>query len=392
MSSLISAQDVAQIVGKLTKIHTVEFDKVTCHCPLAEWEHIGGQDRSPSFAVMRGRTGWWVNCLACRYRRTLEGMLWDISGRTKIPQTEAFIMLYQGDDSSVIKEAPIEEITYNPLGAYRGFNQPAFKRREYTETKGIQTNLFGELVRPEDTIHEAKPDIDELDRWERIKPPMDYINGRNISYEAYKEWRLGHDYHRRRLMFPVFNRDGSYVGYTGRLYHDSKFCFGCGEDIMEDKINKETGEVKRKMAINCPSCRRSYVKYKHFKGKWRRNVVYGLHRQESGPIVVTEGTMDAIRLWMLGVKRPVCILGANLSPNQVTELKEACDPGLDYPLIFMGDGDDAGREMARDGVERLKRVGINAFSIDCPTNDPDNMTLEQARKVLPVSAFYQERH
>lgn len=392
MSSLISAQEVAEIVGGLTRVHTVEFDKVVCHCPMAEWEHIGGQDRSPSFAIMRGRTGWWVNCLACRYRRTLEGMIWDIMGRTKEPLTKALITLYQEDSGSVIKTAPIEEITYNPLGAYRGRNEPAFKRREYTETRGIQTNLFGEAVRPGSEIKEQRPDTDELAKWERVEPPMVYVEKRGISYEAYKEWRLGHDPYRRRLMFPVFNRDGSYVGYTGRLYHEGVHCFGCGENIMEDKINKQTGEVKRRMAINCPGCRRSYAKYKHFKGKWRRNVIYGLHRNASGPIVVTEGTMDAIRLWMLGVKRPVCILGANLSPNQVTELKEACDPTLDYPIIFMGDGDDAGREMAREGVERMKRVGITSFSIDCPAEDPDSMTLEEVRAVLPESSLDLERH
>lgn len=386
---MISAQDVAEIMGGLTKVHTVESGKVVCHCPVATWEHHGGTDSSPSFAVMRGRTGWWVNCLACRYRKTLEGLIWDIQARTKKPLVGAMVTLYHKDyDSSPVEKAPIEEITYNPLGGYRGKPQAAFKRREYATNIGVQTNLFGEPVAKYDA-KEERPDVDMLERWERMRPPLEYVEDRGITYEAYKEWRLGHDAYRRRLMFPVFNRDGSYVGYTGRLYYDSPTCFGCGEMIMEDHVNGRTGEVKRRMVNNCPNCGRSYAKYKHFKGKWRRNVVYGLNRQVEGdkPIVVTEGTMDAIRLWMLGVARPVCILGANLSPNQVTELKEACSPNLDQPIIFLGDGDDAGKEMARDGVERMKRVGVSAFAVDCPASDPDNMTLDEARAILPAVAF-----
>lgn len=383
---MISAKEVAEIMNDLTTVHTVESAKVVCHCPMAPWEHIGGQDRSPSFAVMRGRTGWWVNCLACRYRKTLEGMIWDIMKRSRKPLVSALISLYQGDDNGVVAKAPLEEITYNPLGAYRGRNEPAFKRAEYAASRGVQLNIFGEAVREVDEP-EPRPDVNDLFKWESVKPPMEYVQKRGISYEAYKEWRLGHDPVRRRLMFPVFNREGSYVGFTGRLYHETPYCFSCGVYLMEDKVNKETGEIKTRMAINCPGCRRSYAKYKHFKGKWRRNVVYGLHRQVEGPIVVTEGTMDAIRLWTLGVKRPTCILGANLSPNQVIELKEACDPALEYPLIFMGDGDDAGREMAREGVERMKSYGVSAFSLDCPASDPDSMTLEQVRSVFPASAL-----
>jgi 5S rRNA maturation endonuclease (ribonuclease M5) len=384
---MLSAHEVASIMGDLTKVHSVESSKVVCHCPMAPWEHIGGSDASPSFAVMRGRTGWWVNCLACRYRKTLEGMIWDIMGRTRKPLTKIIINLYHQDREDPIKEAPLEEITYNPLGSYRGRNEAALKRPEYASGRGIQTNLFGEVMPQVLEAPEERPDINELFRWESAQPPMEYVQKRGITYDAYKEWRLGHDPVRRRLMFPVFNRDGSYVGFTGRLYHERPNCFGCGAYIMEDKINGVTGEVSRRMAINCSGCRRSYAKYKHFKGKWRRHVVYGLHRQVPGPIVVTEGTMDAIRLWMLGVARPVCILGANLSPNQVTELRDACDMSLEAPIIFMGDGDDAGREMARDGVERMKKAGVNAFLVDCPADDPDNMTYEQARAVLPASAF-----
>lgn len=383
---MLSSHDVASIMGDLTTVHNVESSKVVCHCPMATWEHSGGSDSSPSFAVMRGRTGWWVNCLACRYRKTLEGMVWDIMGRTRKPLTKIMITLYHQDRDEPVRAAPLEEITYNPLGSYRGRNEAAFKRREYAASVGVQTNLFGEAVKDKQEA-EARPDLGDLVKWESVKPPLEYVEERGITYEAYKEWRLGHDPVRRRLMFPVFNREGTYVGFTGRLYHSRPTCFGCGDFIMEDKINGVTGEVKRRMMNNCPSCRRSYAKYKHFKGKWRRNVVYGLHRQAEGPIVVTEGTMDAIRLWMLGVARPVCILGANLSPNQVTELKEACDMSLEAPIIFMGDGDDAGREMAREGVERMKTVGVSSFSVDCPASDPDNITLEQARAVLPASAF-----
>lgn len=383
---MLSSQDVARIMGEITKVHSVEFDKVVCHCPMARWEHASGSDNSPSFAVMRGRTGWWVNCLACRYRNTLEGLIWDIMGRTKKPLTKIMALLYHKDfENDVIKKTPVKEFSYNPFGEYSVKNRPAFKRREYASSIGIQTDMFGRDQGVERV--EEKPSAIQLDRWESLRPPMAYVEKRGISFEAYKEWRLGHDSYTRRLMFPVFNTDGEYVGYTGRLYEDGDYCYKCGEYLMYEKEHGITGEIVTKKHFKCPKCNTSHAKYKHFKGKWRRHVVYGLHRKVSGPIVVTEGTMDAIRLWMLGIARPVCILGANLSPNQIQALKNEADLSLEYPLIFMGDGDDAGREMALEGVKAMNQVGIKSFSLDCPAGDPDSMTLEQARSVFPAVAF-----
>ena len=380
---MLTSSEVALIMSEITKVHTVEFDKVVCHCPMAQWNHAGGYDNSPSFAVMRGRTGWWVNCLACKYRNTLEGMIWDIMGRTKKPLTKIMALLYHKDESTT--ETLVKEIAYNPMGAYSSKNKPAFKRREYAESVGVQTDLFGREIQP--VIEEARPSSIELDRWESVRPPIDYCDKRGITYEAYKEWRLGHDFRRRRLVFPVFNRLGEYVGYTGRLYEDGNHCFACGTYLIEDKVHGVTGELIQKKAVICPGCGRSHAKYKHFKGKWRRHVVYGLHRDVKGPIVVTEGTTDAIRLWTLGISRPVCILGANLSPNQINELREAIDPDLEYPVIFMGDGDDAGREMAESGVQAMRRVGVQSFLLDCPAKDPDSMTLEQAIDIFPAYSF-----
>jgi hypothetical protein len=352
---------------------------------MARWHHQSGIDNSPSFAVMKGRTGWWVNCLACRYRKTLEGLIWDYMGRTKKPLTKIMALMYHKDqEQSVIKSTPVKEFAYNPFGEYTAKNRPAFKRKEYAESVGVQVDLFG---REQEPVIEDKPSVIELDKWENQRPPMAYVEQRGITYEAYKEWRLGHDPFRRRLMFPVFNTDGEYVGYTGRLYEGGDYCFKCGGYLMYEKTHGITGEIVNKKHFNCPKCKTSHAKYKHFKGKWRRNVIYGLHRKVKGPIVVTEGTMDAIRLWMLGIARPVCILGANLSPNQILQLKKEADTDLEYPLIFMGDGDPAGREMASEGVKAMNNVGINSFSLDCPADDPDSMTLEQALSIFPAVAF-----
>lgn len=378
---MISHTVVERIMRQLTKVHSVDRDKIVCHCPMAQWEHLGGSDNSPSFAVIRGKTGWWVNCLACGYRNTLEGMIWDIMKRRNESLTEITRLIYPLESHT--EALPLKEIKYNPMGQYSAKNRPAFKRREFAETIGVQVDLFRKDV----VEDEPRPSSLDLDRWERVIPPLKYVEKRGITYDAYKEWRLGHNPLSRRLMFPVFNRKGEYVGYTGRLYEDSDYCFSCGSSLMLNRINKATGEVSRKRAVICPKCGRNHAKYMHFKGKWRRHVVYGLHRDVDAPIVVTEGTTDVIRLWMLGVARPVCILGANLSPNQVNELRDACNMSLEHPVIFLGDNDEAGREMARSGVEAMKKCGVDAFSFDCPAKDPDNMTYEQCRLLLPETVF-----
>jgi DNA primase len=73
----------------------------------------------------------------------------------------------------------------------------------------------------------------------------------------------------------------------------------------------------------------------------RNRTLYGLHMYEAGtPIVLVEGTMDAINLFELGVRSPMACLGAHPSPAQLNLASS-----LSQEIYVMGDGDKAGLEM-----------------------------------------------
>ena len=114
------------------------------------------------------------------------------------------------------------------------------------------------------------------------------------------------------------------------------------------------------------------MKYKHFKGKWRNQNVYGLSFCEKGkPIIICEGSIDAIRLWELGVRNSVAILGASPSLKQMQLIAQVSDGA---PIYIMGDGDDAGATMSSECRDILSTLGISATEVRIREKDPDSLT------------------
>jgi DNA primase len=88
-------------------------------------------------------------------------------------------------------------------------------------------------------------------------------------------------------------------------------------------------------------------------GKWKlprgipkADLLFNWHRARpyvDHGVVLVEGPFDAMRLWQVGVRSVVALLGTNLSPAQrtiVTSTRRA---------VLMLDGDEAGR----DGANRI---------------------------------------
>jgi DNA primase len=75
------------------------------------------------------------------------------------------------------------------------------------------------------------------------------------------------------------------------------------------------------------------------------------------PLVIVEGFFDAMRLWQIGVRKVVALMGSSLSIAQEQMLAEALSPASQVILIF--DEDDAGRE-GRSGV--LQRLSLRCYT------------------------------
>ena len=142
------------------------------------------------------------------------------------------------------------------------------------------------------------------------------------------------DYFNMRLMYPIQDVTGTVVGFTGRT------------------LSKET---KSKYLLS--SSKSGFIK---------REALYNIHRAIKEPegvtnIYVTEGTTDAIALWLCGYKNVVALLGSEISRNQIGILKQHTNK---ITLVF--DGDSAGYKATVKAYNRCKRNGLDCDIIPTP--------------------------
>lgn len=130
-----------------------------------------------------------------------------------------------------------------------------------------------------------------------------------------------------RIAIPIHNAQGELIAYAGRWPGDPP---------------KET------------------PKYKLPKGFKKSAEVFNLHRAFREPaehaLIVVEGFFDVFRLWQLGYRRVVALMGSSLSPAQEAALITAVRSTGTIALLF--DEDEAGRA---GRLEALQRLANSAF-------------------------------
>ena len=148
------------------------------------------------------------------------------------------------------------------------------------------------------------------------------------------------DVFRGRIMFPLYDTEGHVIGYSARIYR--------GEAVAKYINTKET--------------------YLYKKGNYLYN--YHLAKDEakrSKKLIIVEGQMDAIRLYINGIKNVVALMGTALRKEQVELIKRLrCD------VILGLDGDDAGKMATLKNGEILTQNNINVQVIRINLKkDPD---------------------
>lgn len=152
------------------------------------------------------------------------------------------------------------------------------------------------------------------------------------------------DVFRGRIMFPLYDTEGHVIGYSARIYR--------GEALAKYINTKET--------------------YLYKKGNYLYN--YHLAKDEakrSKKLIIVEGQMDAIRLYINGVKNVVALMGTALTKEQVELIKR-----LRCEVILGLDGDEAGKMATLKNGEILTQNNINAQVIRINLKkDPDEYVL-----------------
>lgn len=160
-----------------------------------------------------------------------------------------------------------------------------------------------------------------------------------------------YDLFRERLMYPIFSAHEDVVGFGGRI------------------INPEHNPKY----LNSPE---SPVFYKG-------STFYGLnwtakHIRAKDAVVVVEGYMDFIALYMAGIDNVVATLGTAMTENHARLLKKYTSR-----VILMFDGDQAGQIAAERSLKPLFSEGLCPLAVFLPDGlDPDDFIKERGSENL----------
>lgn len=154
-----------------------------------------------------------------------------------------------------------------------------------------------------------------------------------------------YDMFMRRITFPLWDKDGHIVGFSGRIYRGEK-------DVSKYMNTKETKIFKKGETL---------YNYHNAKDVCKRQK----------EVLVVEGFMDAIRLSDCGIKNVMALCGTAMTHDQVTLLKK-----LRCKVILCFDNDNAGELATVSNGEELVKNGVDTFVIRLSgEKDPDEYIL-----------------
>jgi DNA primase len=215
---------------------------------------------------------------------------------------------------------------------------------------------------PRETPHKAEAPAEELGpnpplkfALKELQTDHPYIADRGLSPETAAEFGLG--YCKRgtmagRVVIPIHDIAGKLVGYAGRWP---------GEEPPEKR-----------------------PKYKLPEGFKKTSEVFNLHRalqEGSGsPLIVVEGFFDVMRLWQLGWRRAVSLMGSHLSATQERLLAEHGRAG---GIILLFDEDEAGRRGRANALLCLAtKAFVRVAALPREGAQPDHLPEEELRTLL----------
>lgn len=225
-------------------------------------------------------------------------------------------------------------------------NVDAEKARRYLEERGFSDHIV-ELFR----LGYAPPGWDGLINRARRRGISPEILSR-AGLVLKREYGEGYyDRFRDRLIFPITNLSGKFIGFGGR--------------VLED-----TDEVKY---INSPETPI------YQKGK----VLYGLQQasasiRQTGRAVIVEGYTDLLSLVQAGVENVVASLGTALTHQQARLLSRYAKEA-----IVLYDADTAGMAAAERGADTLLGAGLSVRVLSLPSGmDPDQAVRQKGPEYI----------
>lgn len=251
-------------------------------------------------------------------------------------------------------------------------------RRAGIEVKGLHLKEVKSQMEPFYTIYETAHKFYQNNLSSKAgKDAREYLKNRSITEEMVKEFGIGlsldsrdqlvqlfkkkncdittlnkiglasedRDTYINRIMFPLCDLSGRVVGFSGRIYDNSK---------LNKYLNtKETPIFKKGQLLYHYHIAKEEVRLKK-------------------QVIVMEGFMDVIRVSTTGLRNTVALMGTAMTEEQAKLIKR-----LSNDIILCFDGDDAGRHATLVNGEHFLTLGVNVKVISLTDDlDPDTFILK----------------
>lgn len=367
IQELLTRVDVVDIVGRYVQLKKGGANFMGL-CPFHG-------EKSPSFSVSPAKQ--FYHCFGCGKNGNAISFLMDHAGMGFVEAVQDLaqsVGLQVPDDdispqekeraaAARQKQATLNEVLEKAADAYRRHLRESQRAIGYFKGRGVSgavAKRYGLGYAPEGwrSLASVFPSYDD---------PLLEESGLVIVND--EDGGKRYDRFRDRVMFPIRNVKGEYIGFGGRVLGDDKPKY-----------------------LNSPETPVFH------KGR----ELYGLFEartpiREAGYALVTEGYMDVVALAQLGFPNAVATLGTACTPEHVQKLLRFTDA-----VVFSFDGDNAGRRAARKALDGALPHATDTRSIKFlflpAEHDPDSFIREHgtdafARHVeqaTPLSRFLVE--
>jgi|GEM_PF-546693 len=339
------SNNIVEIIGQYTELKGSGHRRMG-RCPFPDHN-----EKTPSFSVTEDNQLFY--CYGCKKGGNVFSFLQTFNGMS-FPESVEFlarranIVLPESDESGFKPHGPSRDdketlLKINKLAAVyyhqelksEPLDSPV---RKYLEKRGLTEEIVEKFRLG--LSHDAWQGLTE--HFVSRKVPLEGAETLGLI-KPKKGGRVGDshfDLFRDRLMFPIFSPTSDVIGFGGRTLGDG----------MPKYVNSSDSSV-------------------FHKGK----IFYGIHEtgryiRAQDEVIVVEGYMDAISLYVAGVKNVVAILGTAFTADHAKLLKRFT---LNVKMLL--DGDEAGISGAERSLPILLEAGLMAKGFVLPEKmDPDD--------------------
>lgn len=191
-----------------------------------------------------------------------------------------------------------------------------------------------------------------------------------------------YDRFRHRLMFAVVDAQGRVVAFSGRALRELP------RTTTEPEPQPRPGLVRLDGGAHDPQAQEAHKPPKYINSPespiyTKGQMLFGIHQarhaiRQAEVAVLVEGNFDVVSLHARGIANVVAPLGTAFTIEQAKLVKRFAPD-----IVFLFDGDAAGRKAVRLSREAIRQAGIGARVADLPNGvDPDELSREKGKAAV----------